>query len=64
MYLESSLFNELDARVELSEFVVAPTGVCEYFDAVEAHEDVWATEIQRTNEKDAYQLSHRNNNKR
>ena len=40
--LESGLFDELDARVELTEFVVAPTGVGEYFYAVEAHEDVRA----------------------
>ena len=47
-YLESGLFDKLDAPVEFSELVVAPARVCEYFDAVEAHEDVWA--IDNTNE--------------
>lgn len=47
-HLESGLFDELDACVELPELVVAPARVCEYFDAVEAHEDVWA--IDNTNE--------------
>ena len=43
-YLESSLFDELDAHVELPEFVVAPTRIGEDLDAVEAHEDVRATD--------------------
>ena len=43
--LECSLFDELDARVELPEFVVAPTGVSKYFYAVEAHENVRAAAI-------------------
>ena len=38
--LECGLFDELDARVELPEFMVAPTGVGKYFYAIEAHEDV------------------------
>jgi len=42
-HLESGLFDELDTPVELPEFVVTPARVCEYFDAVEAHEDMWAT---------------------
>jgi hypothetical protein len=51
-YLESSLFNELYASVELPKFVVAPTRVCENLDTVEAHEDMRATENEKQ-EKDA-----------
>jgi len=45
--LESGLFDELNARVELAEFVVAPAGIGKYFDAVEAHEDVWTVTMQK-----------------
>ena len=62
-YLESSLLNDLDAPVKLPKFVVAPTRVCEYFNAVEAHENMWAAKIKRTNEKDAYILSYHKSNK-
>ncbi len=43
-YLESSFFDELDAYVELPKFVMAPTRISEYLDAVEAHEDMRATQ--------------------
>jgi hypothetical protein len=57
-YLESSLFNELDASVELPKFVVAPTRVCENLDTVEAHEDMRATKTQSSSS------TANNNNKR
>jgi len=47
-HLESGFFDELDTPVELPELVVTPARVCEYFDAVEAHEDMRATD--ETNE--------------
>ena len=43
-HLESGLFDELNAPVELPELVVTPARVCEDFDAVEAHKDMWATD--------------------
>ena len=47
LYLESSLFDKLNARVELPELVVAPTRVGKDFDAIEAHEDVGAAKRMR-----------------
>jgi hypothetical protein len=44
-HLERGLLDEFNALVELPELVVAPTRVCEDFDAVETHEDVWATDM-------------------
>ena len=43
-HLESGLFDELNAPVELPELVVTPARVCEYFDAVKAHENMRATD--------------------
>ena len=42
MYLERGLLDELDAAVELAEFVVAAAGVGEDLDTIEAHKDVGA----------------------
>lgn len=47
LYFERSLFNELDASVELPKFVVTPTRICEDLDTVETHQDMRATKNEK-----------------
>ena len=51
-YLERSLFNELDASVELPEFVVTPTRICEDLNTVETHQDMRATKNEKQERRD------------